>query len=106
MGRPIAGQYRVPVSGMDVIASIDPERMTMQIGDELFEKPSMARLGLRIYRLNGDGFWNALHDGEPKEVEKQNADSAYIYLKNPIKGKMIIKMFLVDHRKIVRTTRA
>ncbi len=97
MGRPIAGQYHVPVNIRPAWALIDAETMSMQIGDKVYGKPESCNMWPPAPRLTRDDFWKILENHGPVNV-RQFVDKAYIKLATPYKRMRTIRMKFLESK--------
>lgn len=104
MGRPIAGQYRVPLRDKRGLAVIDAAMMTAHIGDRRFGYPVFPDATRNM--ISEDVFWQILRDCKPMHV-KDSDSRVYIKLEKPWKnGVQVIRMNLVYEDEQVVTVRA
>lgn len=95
MGRPIAGQYRVPLRGQSGWATIDAEDMTVRVGHQVFGVPEIINARPMFVRLTREAFWRILDRSEPVSVEPWLAH-AHINLRHLYLGRRIIRLSLLD----------
>lgn len=102
MGRPVPDQYRVPVRESSEYAIIDAERMTVQIGDKLFEKPRYTHPRILFNPMTRARFWRILSKGDPAYVNVTSDDSVLIELGNRHRYGNLIRLFLVEPKQQTR----
>ena len=80
MGRDIPGLYSVPVAYTTEYATIDADRRTVQVGDQLFEKPKFFFPRCKFKPMSQNRFWRMLRKCVPIHVIVIMRDHAWIEL--------------------------